>query len=177
MSNFDDFDNGQISWKLAQAQHFVFFSVAKFFSSLETKMITNMIMNMIVNTKWIWLWIWLRIPNETFLRIIRYLILFEHFNKGRQWTPDSFHSQWLARHCLRTCLRSLAPELTGRHVSIEISSNFPPSPHSLLRPPPNLPSPSCTPSISISPFPSHQKWIKYDQVDHLRGPFYRHSEY
>ena len=42
MSNFDDFDNDQISWKLAQRQPFVFAFSSKFFSSLETKEILKM---------------------------------------------------------------------------------------------------------------------------------------
>ena len=39
VSKIDDFDNDQISWKLAQRKPFVFAFIVKFFPSLETKMV------------------------------------------------------------------------------------------------------------------------------------------
>ena len=54
MSSFDNYDNYQISRKLAQRQPFVFAFYSKFFPFLETKMV-------------------LKIQNETFLRITRYI--------------------------------------------------------------------------------------------------------
>ena len=55
MSDFDDFDNGQISQKLTQKYHLVF-------SSLKTEKI-------------------LKMPNETFFKITQYLS--NEINRGR----------------------------------------------------------------------------------------------